>query len=330
MFQPPTNKHRFAIVILALAMCLACSACQGDKGGATVTYTLGDEQSESAEGAAEPEQPGETSSDSADAAGKPDNDSAEADSPESTSAEGSDEAATTVALETNDVRVTMPATLAGECTWSQPNDEVVSCIAANGETICTVTWGETANHGGEAKGERHVIGEVSHGSIGLTAFFFTFGLDGSGKPIYAGLDEEPTSLATEYYLGASVDEVVSWIELASPGGWERAAIRDSSDGAADSDAADSANASPNAPFWGIWIGASQDAGEAQGIADAAVNQGFDAHVELTTDWSNLNSEPWYVVTVGYASTEEEANAQVAAVQSAGWDGAYVKYSGEHA
>ena len=53
-----------------------------------------------------------------------------------------------------------------------------------------------------------------------------------------------------------------------------------------------------------------------------------AEVFLTTDWSNLNTESYYVVTAGTYGTEGEANANLAAVQSFCSD-AYVKYSGNY-
>ena len=51
-------------------------------------------------------------------------------------------------------------------------------------------------------------------------------------------------------------------------------------------------------------------------------------VFTTTDWSNLNSEKWYVVTAGQYGTEKEANNKLDAVQKY-YPDAYVKYSGDH-
>ena len=81
------------------------------------------------------------------------------------------------------------------------------------------------------------------------------------------------------------------------------------------------------PFYGIWCYASKDEQEAQRVADDYRQQGLDARVCLTTDWSELNPEPWYVVTAGAYRTEGEAQQALAAVQSVQPD-AYVKYSGE--
>lgn len=54
--------------------------------------------------------------------------------------------------------------------------------------------------------------------------------------------------------------------------------------------------------------------------------GLNAFVVLTTDWSNLNSEPWYCVSLGSYSSQDAANAALPQAQAAYAD-AYVKYSG---
>ena len=56
--------------------------------------------------------------------------------------------------------------------------------------------------------------------------------------------------------------------------------------------------------------------------------GFMAQVYITTDWSNLNSDTYYVVTAGTYDTEEDANAALDSVRSYCAD-AYVKYSGDY-
>lgn len=82
------------------------------------------------------------------------------------------------------------------------------------------------------------------------------------------------------------------------------------------------------PFYGIWCCGSKESGDAYNYANNLNNAGFAAEVYLTTDWSNLNAESYYVVTAGVYETEGEANANLAAVQSFCPD-AYVKYSGNY-
>lgn len=84
------------------------------------------------------------------------------------------------------------------------------------------------------------------------------------------------------------------------------------------------------PFYGIWCGAAKTEAEAQAEAQKQAKKirgnGFDAQVFVTTDWSNLNIEKWYVITAGTYGTEEAASAVLPDVQRVCSD-AYIKYSG---
>lgn len=85
----------------------------------------------------------------------------------------------------------------------------------------------------------------------------------------------------------------------------------------------------NAPlaFYGIWISASHIQSEADKTANAARDCGFDAKVYETTDWENLSPEHWYVVSAGEYATKEEAAEMLPKVKAAGFDSAYIKYTG---
>ena len=82
-------------------------------------------------------------------------------------------------------------------------------------------------------------------------------------------------------------------------------------------------------FWGVWTLGTKDLPEAVDYARRVSLEGFSAEVFLTTDWSNLNPEPWYVVSLGCTSTEDEAHAVQQRAANAGYDDAYVKYSGSY-
>lgn len=82
------------------------------------------------------------------------------------------------------------------------------------------------------------------------------------------------------------------------------------------------------PFYGIWIYASKNQEEAASFAGQVQEEGIDAEVYITSQWSNLNEETWYVVSAGEYATEQEAQAALSAIQSAGYSSAYVKYTGE--
>lgn len=89
-----------------------------------------------------------------------------------------------------------------------------------------------------------------------------------------------------------------------------------------------AQQSEDTSFYGIWCYGSKEEGEANFYAETLKASGFDARVYVTTDWSNLNTEKFYVVTAGVYSTESEANANLTSVQSVCQE-AYVKYSGNY-
>jgi hypothetical protein len=82
-----------------------------------------------------------------------------------------------------------------------------------------------------------------------------------------------------------------------------------------------------APFYGIWIGAFKDKTDAENFAAEAEEKGLNAGVYLTTDWDNLNSEPWYVISAGEYQTSDEAENELSDVINKGYADAYVKYTG---
>lgn len=63
-----------------------------------------------------------------------------------------------------------------------------------------------------------------------------------------------------------------------------------------------------------------------GTGEENTGNGFDAQVFVITDWSNLNTEKWYVITAGTYGTEEAASAVLPDVQRV-CSNAYIKYSG---
>ena len=47
----------------------------------------------------------------------------------------------------------------------------------------------------------------------------------------------------------------------------------------------------------------------------------------TSEWENLNAEPWYAVTAGTFDSESEADDELSTVKEL-YEDAYIKYSGE--
>ena len=80
-------------------------------------------------------------------------------------------------------------------------------------------------------------------------------------------------------------------------------------------------------FYGVWCYGSKNEADANSFASDLSGVGFDAKVYVTTDWENLNTELYYVVTAGVCLTEDEANYLLESVKKAGYTDAYVKYTG---
>lgn len=95
-----------------------------------------------------------------------------------------------------------------------------------------------------------------------------------------------------------------------------------------SDPAGAVSASAHEPFYGIWCSASKSYDDLQSEANALTGQGLPAQIFVTTDWSNLNPEFWYVLSAGTYASEEAAYSSLPLVQAVRPD-AYVKYSGEY-
>ncbi|MCR5509140.1 MAG: SPOR domain-containing protein [Lachnospiraceae bacterium] len=81
------------------------------------------------------------------------------------------------------------------------------------------------------------------------------------------------------------------------------------------------------PFYGVWVGASKEKQESVDLVDDLNAKGLDAYCIYTPEWENLNSDSYWCVTVGKSATKESAQELIADVESAGYKGAYVKYTG---
>lgn len=84
----------------------------------------------------------------------------------------------------------------------------------------------------------------------------------------------------------------------------------------------------NREFYGIWCGASKEYAGAEEIADILKASGFEADVFITTDWDNLNTEQWYVVSAGRYYEEEDAEKNLPSIKEV-FGNAYIKFTGKH-
>lgn len=82
-------------------------------------------------------------------------------------------------------------------------------------------------------------------------------------------------------------------------------------------------------FYGIWCGADKSMEGADKIAANLREKGLDARVFLTTDWENLNRDPYFVVTAGVYTSKEEAQMMLDVVKNSGFPDAYIKHSGAY-
>ena len=80
-------------------------------------------------------------------------------------------------------------------------------------------------------------------------------------------------------------------------------------------------------FYGVWVMATEEKYDAIDFCEEVSKKGFSAKVLLSSEWKNLNAEPYYCVTAGECKTEEEANKLLEEVKTAGYPDAYVKESG---
>lgn len=82
------------------------------------------------------------------------------------------------------------------------------------------------------------------------------------------------------------------------------------------------------PFYGVWISAFENRGDAEEYIENNISKGFDLSIVLSSDWENLNPKPHYCVTAGRCETETEAKDLLSKVKAAGYGDSNVKYSGK--
>lgn len=81
-------------------------------------------------------------------------------------------------------------------------------------------------------------------------------------------------------------------------------------------------------FYGIWCGASQNYEDARRFAENLTDKGLFAKIYFSPEWSNMNPDPWFIVSAGEYSSESNANADLSYVRNY-VSNAYVKYTGSY-
>ena len=84
----------------------------------------------------------------------------------------------------------------------------------------------------------------------------------------------------------------------------------------------------NAGFYGVWVSAFADEADADKLKSELDDNGFDSVIVLSSEWSEMNSKPFYCVSAGRCESQTEAEGLLVNVKSAGYKDAYVKYTGD--
>ena len=83
-----------------------------------------------------------------------------------------------------------------------------------------------------------------------------------------------------------------------------------------------------AEFYGVFITSAKEEEQCDKSLDKLDEAGFhDSVVIFTPDFTELNQDPYYVVSSGKFKTKEEAEARLKEIKAAGFNDAYVKYTG---
>ena len=91
----------------------------------------------------------------------------------------------------------------------------------------------------------------------------------------------------------------------------------------------STQAEQNTPFYGVWCFGSKNENDALAFVETLSASGIAGNVFVSNEWSNLNKDKFYVVSVGIYPTEEQAKDALKTVKEQGYSSAYVKYSGNY-
>lgn len=316
-----------AIVIVAVLIAVFALGPGQDKAGEQERTTATSEPAREDAGTRP-----DTGKDSADkdAAGKDDADKAGTgkDDAADKAATGKDEAAGNPEDDTRICRASrfslaLPSDIAARIDISEMQDGAFCMISADGIAIAEVAFPDSVPFEDELKARRYSLGDIG------TCSFAYITPDGAHAAHWN--DESATELSVSRLLGMTDLAFIDCLRFDGGGGQvaEPVLLSDDASSSGFSSSSDSAASAVPEPFWGIWIGASKDAGEAQAIADEAASRGLPAFVTTTQEWENLNSEPWYVISAGSYPTKDAAQAALGSVQSAGYADAYVKHSGNH-
>lgn len=235
-------------------------------------------------------------------------------------------------IETELFRITLPADVASKVTFTEEDGSINMQYVPTNTNLATISMGE--GYEIEYKHASYSLGDVYASGSFTPAWMVLPYVDADNNAVYWAKDV-PVELGITKLIGMTPEEFAACISLntgseyvpATPEHTGGDTVTSPSSSPNDNGANPPAGAVPTQAFWGIWAHASKDKAEMESAAERIRNDyGLNAFVVLTTDWSNLNSEPWYCVSLGSYSSQDAANAALPQAQAAYAD-AYVKYSG---
>lgn len=244
--------------------------------------------------------------------------------------------AETVLFESDYFKIVLPEDIADKVSISESNDSVM-IRGANDGPIIAVLYPQNQKLAGEYRYACYSLGDVYIGGHFEAAMMDVPYVDANNQTMHVA-NTAQGELAVSKLLGLTPEELANCISLSNGSRFVEAKAELISDMSTDKGLGSSANTASNqdanvdskatGPFWGIWDGAYKDKKKADAeAAQIKKDSGYDAAVFLTTDWSNLNSESWYVISIGVYGTESEAKSAFASIKNA-YPNAYVKYSGD--
>lgn len=227
--------------------------------------------------------------------------------------------------------------------WKVDGNEATLYDAADNSIVGMAFTTHNSNKSGETKQQAYIMGQAVAGGSSQDVHLDLYYLQ-NGKAMHWAAQGGQTAVQS----GAlTLADIADAIELNTASGLAPVAVSsiiltsDPEEGASSSYGSSNYSGSGHhpgdhadahhgdTPFYGVWIGASKSESDAQDIANAATSKGFSAGCVLSSNWSNLNQDPWWCVTAGYCSSESEAKALCDKAKAAGYPDAYVKYSGNH-
>ncbi len=176
--------------------------------------------------------------------------------------------------------------------------------------LADVAWDRNADLDREVKEEIWELGDVMfEGQVRPAVLHIPY-VDKNGNTIALKADSSKADLACTHFVNLSSTKLMGWIELV-----------------ADDDDVNGLSLRRD-NFCGVWSYSSKKLSEALTVSNQARQQGFAAEVFYAPEWTGLGDENVYLVCLGCALSDEEAESVLSNAHFAGYSDAYVEWSGD--